>query len=69
MMVKMQSKVTDSNLRHIDDRKNKTFRNMDLEGNGDSDGDEESKLGTSIGGKSLFASRGKRQRINSINDN
>lgn len=42
MMIKMQSKVTDSNLRNIDDRRNRTFRNMDLEGTGgDSDGANE----------------------------
>lgn len=74
MMVKMQSKVTDSNLRNIDDRKNKTFRNMDLEAGGDSDGgNEEKKLagGNAVGGgkNSLFPNRQKRQRINSINDN
>lgn len=63
-MVKMQSKVTDSNLRNIDDKRNKTFRNMDLDGGNDSDGGEESKKNSLFGN-----SRTKRQRINSINDN
>ena len=62
-MVKMQSKVTDSNMRNIDHRKNKTFRNMDLEGN-ESDEDE-----NNLGGPAMFSKRAKRQRINSINDN
>lgn len=64
MMVKMQNKVKDSNLRNIDHFKK--YKNIsmsrDIELGGDFD--EETKLGGAGG----FSKRHKRQRTNSINE-
>jgi hypothetical protein len=64
MIVNMQNKVKDSNLRSIldggDSKKNKTFKNMDIGG----DDEENSDDNLSTGGNS----RTKRNRINSINE-
>lgn len=62
MMMKMQTKVKDSNLRNINDdsKKNKTYRNMDLSADEEENGDE------SLSGAGN--SRSKRNRLNSINE-